>query len=128
MPRIFGVTIPDNKKILYSLPYLYGIGLTTAGVILKSAGIDPDKKAADLSGEELGKIQKIIERAYKIEGDLRKEVGANQKHYRETGTWRGLRLARRLPVHGRSKTNSRTTRGNVRRTMGSGRAKAAEKT
>jgi small subunit ribosomal protein S13 len=128
MPRIFGVSIPDNKKILYSLPYLYGIGLTTAGVILKSAGIDPDKKASELSGEELGKIQKIIERAYKIEGDLRKEVGANQKHYKETGTWRGNRLARRLPVKGRTKTNSRTTRGNVRHTMGSGRAKSAEKT
>ncbi len=128
MPRIFGVTIPDNKKILYSLPYLYGIGKTTAGIILKSAGIDPDKKASDLSGEELGKIQKIIERAYKIEGDLRKEVGANQKHYRETGTWHGSRLARRLPLKGRSKTNSRTTRGNVRRTMGSGRAKSSEKT
>lgn len=128
MPRIFGVTIPDNKKILYSLPYLYGIGLTTSGIILKSAGIDPDKKASELSGEELGKIQKIIERAYKIEGDLRKEVGANQKHYKETGTWRGSRLSRRLPVKGRTKTNSRTTRGNVRHTMGSGRSKASEKT
>lgn len=128
MPRIFGVTIPDNKKILYSLPYLYGIGLTTAGIILKSAGIDPDKKAGELSGEELGKIQKIIERAYKIEGDLRKEVGENQKHYKETGTWRGSRLSRRLPIKGRTKTNSRTTRGNVRHTMGSGRSKASEKT
>jgi len=128
MPRIFGVTIPDNKKILFSLPYLYGIGPTTAAVILKSAGIDPDKKASELSGEELGKIQKIIERAYKIEGDLRKEVGANQKHYKETGAWRGSRLSRRLPIRGRSKTNSRTTRGNVRRTMGSGRTKAEGKT
>ncbi len=128
MPRIFGVTIPDNKKILYSLPYLYGIGLTTSGIILKSAGIDPDKKASELSGEELGKIQKIIERAYKIEGDLRKEVGENQKHYKETGTWHGSRLSRRLPVRGRTKTNSRTTRGNVRHTMGSGRSKASEKT
>lgn len=128
MPRIFGVSIPDNKKILFSLPYLYGIGPTTAAIILKSAGIDPDKKASELSGEELGKIQKIIERAYKIEGDLRKEVGSNQKHYKETGTWRGSRLSRRLPVRGRSKTNSRTTRGNVRRTMGSGRTKAEGKT
>jgi small subunit ribosomal protein S13 len=128
MPRIFGVTIPDNKKILYSLPYLYGIGLTTAGIILKSAGIDAGKKASELTGEELGKIQKIIERAYKIEGDLRKEVGANQKHYKETGTWRGSRLSRRLPLKGRTKTNSRTTRGNVRHTMGSGRAKTGDKT
>ncbi|HXK36939.1 MAG TPA: 30S ribosomal protein S13 [Candidatus Paceibacterota bacterium] len=128
MPRIFGVTIPDDKKILFSLPYLYGIGPSTAAIILKSAGIDPDKRAKELSTEELGKIQKVIERQYKIEGDLRKEVASNQKHHRELGTWKGSRLARRLPVHGRSKTNSRTTRGNVRKTMGSGRAKAAEKT
>lgn len=128
MPRIFGVSIPDNKKILFSLPYLYGIGPTNAAVILKSAGIDFDKKAKDLTAEELGKIQKIIERAYKIEGDLRKEVAQNQKHYREIGSWRGSRLARRLPIRGRTKTNSRTTRGNVRKTMGSGRIKAEGKT
>jgi small subunit ribosomal protein S13 len=121
MPRIFGVTIPDDKKVLFSLPYLYGIGPATSALILKSAGIDPDKRAKDLSAEELGKIQKIIERNYKIEGDLRKEVASNQKHHRELGTWKGLRLARRLPLHGRTKTNSRTTRGNVRKTMGSGR-------
>lgn len=128
MPRIFGVSIPDNKKILYSLPYLYGIGLTTSGIILKSAGIDPDKKAVELSTEELNKIQKIIERAYKIEGDLRKEIAQNQKHYKEIGSWHGSRLSRRLPIRGRSKTNSRTTRGNVRKTMGSGRVKAEGKT
>lgn len=128
MPRIFGVTIPDDKKIQYSLAYLYGIGPTNSVIILKSAGIALDRKAKDLTADELGKIQKIIERTYKIEGDLRKEVAQNQKHHRELGTWHGLRLARRLPVHGRSKTNSRTTRGNVRKTMGSGRAKAAEKT
>lgn len=128
MPRIFGVTIPDKKKILYSLPYLYGIGLTTSAVVLKSAGIDPDKMASALSTDELNKIQKIIERQYKIEGDLRKEVAQNQKHYREIGSWHGNRLTRRLPLHGHSKTNSRTTRGNVRKTMGSGRIKASEKT
>jgi len=128
MPRIFGVTIPDDKKILFSLPYLYGIGPSTAALILKSAGIDPDKRAKELTGEELGKIQKVIERQYKIEGDLRKEVASNQKHHRELGTWKGSRLARRLPIRGRSKTNSRTTRGNVRKTRGSGRSKSAEKT
>ena len=128
MPRIFGVTIPDSKKILYSLPYLYGIGLNSSGIILKSAGIDPDKKASELSTEELNKIQKIIERNYKIEGDLRKEVAQNQKHYKEVGSWHGMRLSRRLPIRGRSKTNSRTTRGNVRKTMGSGRIKAEGKT
>jgi small subunit ribosomal protein S13 len=127
MPRIFGVTIPDEKKILYSLPYLYGIGRTNGALVLKTAKIDPDKKAGDLTKEELAKIMKIIEQTYKIEGDLRKEIQQNQKHYKETGTWRGGRLARRLPVRGRSKTNSRTTRGNVRKTMGSGRIKADAK-
>lgn len=127
MPRIFGVTIPDDKKILYSLPYLYGIGRTNGELILKTAGIDPLKRAGDLSKDELAKIQKIIEQSFTIEGDLRKEVQQNQKHYKELGTWRGSRLSRRLPVHGRSKTNSRTTRGNVRKTMGSGRIKASDK-
>lgn len=127
MPRIFGVTIPDDKKIRYSLPYLYGIGSVNGALILKTAGIDPDKIAKELSKEELAKIQKIIEQTYTIEGDLRKEIQQNQKHYKEIGTWRGNRLARRLPVHGRTKTNSRTTRGNVRRTMGSGRIKASDK-
>jgi small subunit ribosomal protein S13 len=113
---------------MYSLPYLYGIGPASAGLILKTAGINPDKRAETLTTEELNKLQKVIEKTYRIEGDLRKEVAQNQKRYREIGTWRGHRLARRLPVHGRTKTNSRTTRGNVRKTMGSGRAKAAEKT
>lgn len=128
MPRIFGVAIPDNKKILYSLPYLYGIGLVTAKIVLKSAEIDPDKRASELSTDELNKIQKIIERTYKIEGDLRKEVQSNIKHQREVGSWKGFRHARRLPLKGRSKTNSRTTRGNIRKTMGSGRTKTGEKT
>ncbi len=128
MPRIFGTTIPDNKKVLYALPYLYGIGLKTSEIILNSTGIDGTKMAKDLTSEEIGKIQKIIERNYKVEGDLRKEVSQNIKRYKEIGSWRGLRHARRLPVHGRSKTNSRTTRGNVRKTMGSGRIKSDAKT
>lgn len=128
MPRILGITIPDKKKILYSLPYIYGVGLTTSKVILKSAGIDPDKRASDLTPDELNKIQKILERNYKIEGDLRKEIGQNIKRYKEIGSWKGTRHARRLPIHGRTKTNSRTTRGNTRKTMGSGRKSANEKT
>jgi len=128
MARIFGTTIPDNKKILYSLPYLYGIGLKTSEIILKTTGVDGAKLAKDLTPEELNKIQKVIEQHYKIEGDLRKEVGNNQKHYKETGSYHGLRLSRRLPLHGRSKTNSRTTRGNVRKTMGSGRKTSDQKT
>ncbi|KKS01638.1 MAG: 30S ribosomal protein S13 [Candidatus Yanofskybacteria bacterium GW2011_GWA2_41_22] len=128
MPRILGINIPDNKKILYSLPYLYGIGLSSSKLILRSANIDPDKKASELTTDELNKIQKILEKSYKTEGDLRKEIGQNIKRLKEIGAWRGLRHAKRLPIHGRTKTNSRTIRGNVRKTMGSGRKPSSEKT
>lgn len=128
MARILGLSIPDNKKILYALTYIYGVGESSSALILKSANVDPDKRAKDLSDEELNKIQKIIERSYKVEGDLRRDIGQNIKRLKEVGAWRGLRHARRLPIHGRSKTNSRTLRGNVRKTMGSGRKSASEKT
>ena len=128
MARILGITIPDNKKILFSLAYVYGIGQSSSGLILKSANVNPDKRAKDLTDEELNKIQKILERSYKVEGDLRREVSQNVKRLKEIGTWRGLRHARKLPIHGRSKTNSRTLRGNVRKTMGSGRKSTSEKT
>ena len=128
MPRILGINIPDNKKILYSLPYLYGIGLSSSKLILRSANIDPDKKASELTTDELNNIQKILEKSYKTEGDLRKEIGQNIKRLKEIGAWRGLRHAKRLPIHGRTKTNSRTIRGNVRKTMGSGRKPSSEKT
>ena len=128
MTRILGINIPDNKKILYSLSYIYGIGQSSSALILKSANIDANKQAKDLSDEELNKIQKIIERSYRVEGDLRREIGQNIKRLNEIGTWRGLRHARRLPIHGRTKTNSRTLRGNLRKTMGSGRKSASEKT
>ncbi len=128
MARILGITIPDNKKILYSLTYVYGVGQSSSALILKSAKIDPDKRAKDLSDEELNKIQKILERSYRVEGDLRREVSQNVKRLKEVGSWRGLRHSRRLPIHGRTKTNSRTIRGNVRKTMGSGRKSTSEKT
>ena len=128
MARILGITIPDNKKIAYSLTYIYGVGFSASKVILRSSNINPDKKAKDLTDEELNKIQKLIEKNYKVEGDLRRDVGQNIKRLKEIGTWRGLRHARRLPIHGRSKTNSRTIRGNVRKTMGSGRKSSNEKT
>lgn len=128
MPRILGIIIPDDKKILYSLPYIYGIGLTSSKVILKTAGIDEDKRAKELSADEINKIQKIIEKTFKVEGDLKREISQNIKHLKEVGTWRGQRHTRRLPIHGRSKTNSRTIRGNVRKTVGSGKRKSSEKT
>jgi len=128
MPRIIGINIPDNKKIEYALSYLYGIGHTTSVLILRSAGIDLDKRAKDLTADELNKITKVLEKSYRVEGDLRKEVSQNIKRLKEIGTWRGNRHARRLPIHGRTKTNSRTLRGNVRKTMGSGRKTSNEKT
>ncbi len=128
MPRILGINIPDNKKIEYALPYLYGIGATTSVLVLRSAGVDQNKFAKDLTADELNKITKILEKSYRVEGDLRKEVSQNIKRLKEIGAWRGNRHARRLPIHGRSKTNSRTLRGNVRKTMGSGRKASGEKT
>ena len=128
MPRISGINIPDNKKIRYSLSYLYGVGPTNSLIILKSANISGDKRAKDLTIEEVNRIQSIIDRNYKVEGDLKREVSENIKRLKEVGSWRGTRHARRLPIHGRTKTNSRTTRGNVRKTMGSGRKPAGQKT
>ena len=128
MPRISGINIPENKSIEYSLPYLFGIGLHASRVILKTADIAFSKKAKDLSSEEVSKIQTLIDKNYKTEGNLRREISGNIKRLKEIGTWRGTRHARRLPIHGRTKTNSRTLRGNVRKTMGSGRKPAGQKT
>jgi small subunit ribosomal protein S13 len=128
MPRIAGINVPENKKIEFALVYVFGIGPTASKVILKSAGVDKDKRAKELTSEEVNRIQSIIDRNYKVEGDLRREVSENIKRLREVGAWRGLRHARRLPIHGRTKTNSRTTRGNVRKTMGSGRKPTSQKT
>ena len=128
MARILGINIPDNKKILYSLTYIYGIGESASTVILKSGGVNPDKKAKDLTDDELNKIQKLIEKNYKVEGDLRRDTSQNVKRLKEIGSWRGMRHSRKLPIRGRTKTNSRTLRGNTRKTMGSGRKSSNEKT
>lgn len=128
MPRLLGINIPDNKKIEFALVYIYGIGPSSSAVILRTSGVDANKRAKDLTPEELNKIQKIIEKNYRVEGDLRKEISQNIKRLREIGSWKGTRHARRLPLHGRTKTNSRTTRGNVRKTTGSGRKPSGEKT
>ena len=126
--RISGINLPDNKTIEYALPYVYGIGLSSSRLILKSASVQPNKKARDLSPEEVNRIQNILEKSYRVEGDLRREIGENIKRLKETGTWRGVRHARRLPIRGRTRVNSRTLRGNVRRTMGSGRKETGQKT
>lgn len=128
MARISGTNIPNEKKILFSLPYIYGIGPTTAKKILGEAQIDPDMRTKDLTEAQLQLLRDAVTK-FKIEGDLRREVLGNIKRLKEIGTYRGTRHARHLPVRGqRTKTNSRTVRGNVRKTMGSGRKGADQKT
>lgn len=125
--RIAGVTIPDNKQLAYALPQIFGIGATRALDILREAKIDATRKGSDLSADEEQKVRSLAE-AYLIEGELRREVAQNVKRLKDIGSARGTRHARRLPVKGqRTKTNSRTVRGNTRKTMGSGR-RTLEKT
>ncbi len=124
--RISGITIPDDKRIEIALTAVFGIGRPLAHTILTRANVDFGKKAKDLTVDEENEIRKMIE-DYKIEGDLKREVAGNVKRLKDIKAYRGIRHLRRLPVHGqRTKTNSRTVRGNVRKTMGSGR-KAVEK-
>ena len=125
--RILGITIPNEKRLEYGLTVLYGIGNSTAQKILHETKIPLGKLAKDLTPEEENKIRKMIE-STKIEGDLKREISGNIKRLKDIKAYRGVRHLRRLPVRGqRTKTNSRTVRGNVRKTMGSGR-KTVEKT
>ncbi len=129
MPRIAGVNIPENKQIEIALTYVYGIGRFLSNKILSQAKIEPGRPASKLTSEDLSKLREIIERNYRIEGELRREKMMNIKRLKEIGCYRGGRHIRGLPVRGqRTQTNTRTIRGNVRRTVGSGRRKAAEKT
>lgn len=128
MPRILGVNVPEEKRIEFALTYLKGIGVFSSRKILEEAGIDFNKRARELTSEEVGKIQKIIEKKYKIEGELTRIVMMNIKRLKEIGSYRGTRHAKGLPTRGqRTKTNNRTVRGNVRKTAGSGKVKT-EKT
>ena len=125
--RILGITIPNNKHLDVGLTCLYGIGISRARKILDQVGIDRNIKADVLTVDQENAIRKIIE-TMSIEGGLRREVASNVKRLKDIKAYRGVRHMRRLPVNGqRTKTNSRTVRGNVRKTMGSGRRKA-EKT
>ncbi len=125
--RIAGVTISDDKQLAYALPYIYGIGPTRAREILTQAGVAFDKKGKDLTSDEEQKIRSLAE-AFLIEGELRREVSQNIKRLKDIHAARGERHSRGLPVRGqRTKTNSRTRRGNVRKTMTSGR-RTLEKT
>ncbi len=125
MPRIAGVNIPENKKIERSLTYILGIGLRLSQKTLDEVGIDKNKKTSELTSEEIQKLKEVIEKNHTVEGDLRKRTMMNIKRLKEIGSWRGSRHSKGLPVRGQqSRTNSRTVRGNVRRTVGSGRKPA----
>jgi small subunit ribosomal protein S13 len=127
--RIAGVTIPTEKRVVIALTYIFGIGNTKAASILATAKIDPSIRVKDLKDDEINKIRELIEKHNLVEGDLRRDTASNVKRLKEIGSLRGTRHSKNLPVRGqRTKTNSRTVRGNKRVTMGSGRAKAAQKT
>lgn len=122
MPRIAGIDVPKEKKIDIALTYIYGVGHSLSKKILKEAGIDFNLKASQLSLEEVSRLKDIIEKKYKVEGNLRKEIMMNIKRLKNIGSWRGFRHIKGLPTRGqRTKTNTRTVRGNVRKTVGSGR-------
>lgn len=126
--RIAGTEIPNEKKLSVALTYIYGIGRTKAVKILDQAGISADKKAAQLSGDDTNKLRALIENDPLIDGSLQRTVVLNIKRLKDIGSYRGSRHARGLPVRGqRTKTNSRTRRGNVRKTMGSGKRKEEKK-
>lgn len=129
MARISGVNLPVNKRIIIALSYLYGVGKKNAAVILKAAGVDENIRTKNLSEADVNKIREIVEKKYVTEGELRRQVMANIRRLKEIGSFRGSRHAKGLPTRGqRTKTNSRTVRGNKRITMGSGRKPAGQKT
>lgn len=128
MARIAGVNVPNNKNIEIGLSYLFGLGRALAKKVAAEANLNPLTKIGDLSEDELERVRAIIDRGYKVEGDLKMEVTQNIKRLKEITSYRGNRHSRNLPVHGqRTKTNARTKRGR-RVTVGSGRKKSAEKT
>jgi len=126
MARISGIDLPRDKRIEHALPYIYGIGLTRSRQILAEAGVDPDTRVKDLAETDVGKLREVIDRSFKVEGDLRREVQLNIKRLMDIGCYRGLRHRRGLPVRGQStKTNARTRKG-PRRTV-AGKKKAPKK-
>lgn len=129
MARIAGINIPDDKRIEIALTYVYGIGRPTSNKILNALQIKRDARAKDLSAADINRLREEIEKKIRVEGELKHEVKMNIKRMKEIKCYRGIRHQKGLPVRGqRTKTNTRTVRGNVRKTMGSGRKKASEKT
>ena len=123
MARIAGVDIPREKRVEISLTYIYGLGLPTSQKILAQTNINPDTRVRDLTEEQVNRLRELIDRRYKVEGDLRREVALNIKRLIEIGSYRGLRHRRNLPVRGqRTKTNARQRRG-PKKTVGIRRKK-----
>ena len=122
MARIAGVNIPSNKRIVIALTYIYGVGEAISKKTLAAAGIDESTRTKDLTEEQVKQIRDLLEKDNRLEGDLRRDVLSHIKRLKEISSYRGDRHKKRLPARGqRTKTNSRTVRGNTRRTMGSGR-------
>jgi small subunit ribosomal protein S13 len=127
MVRIAGIEIPNEKRILFALPKIYGIGRSLAKKICETLNIDPMKKTKELTMEEISKIEKYIDENLKVEGDLRREIQANIRRLIDIQCYRGLRHLRKLPVWGqRTRTNARTRKG-PRKTVGSGKRKVSKK-
>ena len=124
MARIASVDLPRDKRVEIALTYIYGIGLTLSQEIIKTTGINPDTRVRDLTEEEVAKLREVIDKGYKVEGDLRREESLNIKRLIEIGSYRGRRHRQGLPVRGqRTKTNARTRKG-PRKTVGAKRSKA----
>lgn len=122
MARIAGVNIPTDKHIVIALTYVFGVGLTTSKKVLKEAGIDETIRTKDLSDDQVNNLRTILEKNYRLEGDLRRDKTSSIKRLKEISSYRGSRHTKGLPSRGqRTKSNSRTVRGNVRKTTGSGR-------
>lgn len=114
MPRIAGVDVPRNKKIRIALRYIYGVGPTTADMIVDEAGIDPNIRAEEVSEAQAARIREIIEGKFPVEGDLRRQIQSNIKMLKDLGAYRGLRHIRKLPIKGRTHSNARTAKGRKR--------------
>jgi len=122
MARIAGVNIPSNKRIVIALTYIYGVGPTVSKKTLAEVGVDENIRTKDLTDDQVNAIRTVLEKNHRLEGDLRRDTLSHIKRLKETGSYRGTRHQKHLPARGqRTKTNSRTVRGNVRRTTGSGR-------
>lgn len=129
MARIAGVTLPKDKRVQIGLTYIFGIGKSQSNKILAQTKINPDTRVKDLTDEQANQLRELIEKNYRVEGELKREILLNIKRLKEIDSYRGSRHAKKLPSRGqRTKTNTRTVRGNVRKTMGSGRKTTAQKT